>query len=103
MQTRPSTSKIIDVIRKYENRLGVVAGFTIDNHADEDLNDCRIYYISKIKELLDYVGESHRLLYGTDWPICSMASYLSFVRKLELDKRSIELLMFKNAKRVFKL
>ena len=31
---RPSTSKIIDVIRKYENRLGVVAGFTIDNHAD---------------------------------------------------------------------
>jgi uncharacterized protein len=215
---RPSTSKIIDVIRKYENRLGVVAGFTIDNHDDEDLNDCRKwlkngiikgiklycgyehhypyderyqrvydmcieygcplmihtgdtflktakikyshplniddiavdnpelkiimchagnpwfvdckevlykntnvsadisglivgsfthfnrdYYISKIKELLDYVGESHRLLYGSDWPICSMASYLSFVRKLELDKRSIELLMFKNAKRVFKL
>jgi hypothetical protein len=32
-----------------------------------------------------------------------MASYLSFVRKLELDKRSIELLMFKNAKKVFKL
>jgi predicted TIM-barrel fold metal-dependent hydrolase len=215
---RPSTSKIIDVIRKYENRLGVVAGFTIDNHADEDLKDCRKwlkngiikgiklycgyeyhypyderyqrvydmcieygcplmihtgdtflktakikyshplniddiavdnpelkiimchagnpwfvdckevlykntnvyadisglivgnfthfnrdYYISKIKELLDYVAESHRLLYGSNWPICSMASYLSFVRKLELEKRSIELLMFKNAKRVFKL
>jgi uncharacterized protein len=215
---RPSTSKIIDVIRKYENRLGVVAGFTIDNHADEDLKDCRKwlkngtikgiklycgyehhypyderyqrvydmcieygcplmihtgdtflrtakikyshplniddiavdnpelkiimchagnpwfvdckevlyknanvyadisglivgnftqfnsdYYISKIKELMDYVGESHRLLYGSDWPICSMGSYLSFVEKLELDKRSIELLMFKNAKNVFEL
>ena len=45
----------------------------------------RDYYISKIKELLDYVGESHRLLYGSDWPICSMASYLSFVRKLKFN------------------
>src|ERR687892_1215005 len=39
---RPSTSKIIDVTKKYDNnKLGVVAGFTIDNHTDEDLKDCR--------------------------------------------------------------
>ena len=34
---RPSTSKIIDITRKYDNKLGVVAGFTIDNHTDEYL------------------------------------------------------------------
>lgn len=215
---RPSTSEIIDVTRKYENRFGVVAGFTIDNHTEEDLNDCRkwlkngnikgiklycgyehhypyderyqrvydmcveygcpimihtgdtllktakikyshplniddiavdnpelkiimchagnpwfvdckevIYkntnvyadisglivgnfthfnedrYISKIKEILDYVSESHRLLYGSDWPICDMGSYLNFVQKLGLGQQSSELLKFKNAKRVFGL
>jgi predicted TIM-barrel fold metal-dependent hydrolase len=215
---RPSTAKIIEVTRKYENRLGVVAGYTIDNHTDKDLKECRqwlkdgiikgiklycgyehhypydkryqnvydicieygcplmihtgdtflktakikyshplniddiavdnpelkiimchagnpwfvdskevIYkntnvyadisglivgkftlfnkeqYISKINEILDYVGESHRLLYGSDWPICDVGSYLKFVQKLDLGQRSSELLMFKNAKWIFGL
>jgi uncharacterized protein len=215
---RPSTSKIIDVTKKYDNKLGVVAGFTIDNHTDEDLKNCRkwlkdgtikgvklycgyehyypyderyqkvydmcieygsplmihtgdvflktakvkyshplniddvavdnpklkivmchlgnpwiidcqeilyknrntyadisglivgnftesaeMHYRSKIKELLNYVAEPHSLLYGSDWPISSMSSYLSFVQKLELDQGSQELLMFKNAKSVFRL
>ena len=215
---RPSTSKIIGITKKYDNKLGVVAGFTIDNHTDEDLKnyrkwlrdgiikgiklycgyehyypyderyqrvydlcieygyplmihtgdvfsktakvkyshplniddiavdnpelkivmchlgnpwfiDCqemlyknrnvyadisglivgnftpaaKIYYISKIKELLGYLSEPHSLLYGSDWPICSMSSYLNFVQKLELDQESLELLMFKNAKSIFRL
>lgn len=215
---RPSTSKIIDITRKYDNKLGVVAGFTIDNHTDEDLKnyrnwlkdglikgvklycgyehhypsdqryqrvydmcveygspimihtgdvflktakikychplniddiavdnpelkiimchlgnpwiiDCQevlyknqnVYadisgliignftqstemnYLNKIKELLTYVSEPHRLLYGSDWPISSMSSYLSFVQKLELNQESLELLMFKNTISVFRL
>jgi uncharacterized protein len=215
---RPSTSKIIDIAKRYDNKLGAVAGFTIDNHTDEDLKNCRkwlkdgvikgiklycgyehyypyderyqrvydmcteygsplmihtgdvfsktakikyshplniddvavdnpklkivmchlgnpwigdcqeilyknrnvyadisgltignftpsaeIHYINKIKELLNYIGEPHRLLYGSDWPISSMNSYLSFVQKLELNQESLELLMFKNTKNVFGL
>ena len=224
---RPATSKIIDVTKKYgDNKLGVVAGFTIDNHTDEDLKNCRkwlkdgiikgiklycgyehyypyderyqrvydmcveygyplmihtgdvflktakvkyshplnigfahpinvddvavdnpklkivmchlgnpwivdcqeilykntnvyadisgltignftpsseIHYINKIKELLNYIGEPHRLLYGSDWPISSISSYLSFIQKLELNQESLDLLMFQNAKNVFRL
>ena len=37
---RPSTKQIIDGIKKYDN-LGVAAGFTIDNHTDEDLKQYR--------------------------------------------------------------
>jgi hypothetical protein len=88
-----------EVLYKNTNVYADISGLIVGNFTHFN----REYYISKIKELLDYVGESHRLLYGSDWPICSMASYLSFVRKLELDKRSIELLMFKNAKKVFEL
>jgi Tat protein secretion system quality control protein TatD with DNase activity len=38
---RPSTSTLINITKKYDNKLGVVAGFTIDNHTDEDLKNCR--------------------------------------------------------------
>ena len=216
---RPSTSKIIDITRKYDDKLGIVAGFTIDNHTDEDLNNCRKwlrdgiikgiklycgyehyypsdkkyqrvydlcveygsplmihtgdvflktakikyshplniddiavdnpelkiimchlgnpwfvdcqeilyknanvyadisgltvgsftsvaerYYLNKIRELLEYLAKPHHsLLYGTDWPICSMSSYINFVEKLELNQESRELLMFKNAKSIFRL
>ena len=215
---RPSTNQIIDVTKKYVDKLGVVAGFSIDNHTNEDLEnyrkwlkdgyikgikiycgyehyypyderyqraydmcveygtplmvhtgdtfsstakikyshplnvddvavdnpelniimchlgnpwiiDCQeilyknknvyadisglfvsefqataeTHYIMKIKELLDYVGAQHHLLYGSDWPISNMSSYLSFVEKLELDQESSDRLMFKNAQSIFKL
>jgi predicted TIM-barrel fold metal-dependent hydrolase len=215
---RPSTSKVIDITKKYSDKLGVVAGFTIDNHTDEDLKnyrawlkdgiirgiklycgyehyypsdqryqqiydmcveygspvmihtgdvfsrtakikyahplniddiavdnpelkiimchlgnpwitDCQeviyknrnvyadisgliignftpsseVHYRNKIKELLSYVSKPHSLLYGSDWPISNMRSYLDFIQKLELDQQSLELLMFRNAKSVFNL
>jgi uncharacterized protein len=218
---RPSASQIIDIINKHDNKsnkLGVVAGFTIDNHTDQDLKNYRIWlkdglikgiklycgyehyypyderyqriydmcieyeyplvihtgdtfsntaklrfshplnvddvavdnpelkivmchlgnpwivdcqevlyknknvyadisglfvgdftpsvdkqYVGKIKELLSYVGNPHRLLYGSDWPISDMNSYLSFVQRLELDQDAHDLLMFKTAKSIFRL
>jgi uncharacterized protein len=217
---RPSTSQIIDLVQHIgkNDRIGVVAGFTIDNHTDEDLKNCRewlrdglikgiklycgyehhypyderyqsvydmciefdyplmihtgdsfspkskvkyahplniddiavdnpdlkivmchlgnpwivdcqevIYknrnvyadisglivgdftsssqehYMGKIKELLHYVGEPHRLLYGSDWPICNMPSYLKLTQNLGLDGESCDLMMFKNTKRIFRL
>ena len=60
-------------------------------------------YVSKINELLNYVGKPHCLLYGSDWPISNMGSYLTFVRKLELDEDSYDLMMSRNTKYIFKL
>jgi len=215
---RPSTSTIIDSTKRYSDKLGVVAGFTIDNHTDEDLKNCRswlkdgnirgiklycgyehyypsdqryqrvydmcveygypvmihtgdvfsrtakikyahplniddiavdnpelrivvchlgnpwimdcqevlyknrnvyadisglivgsftssteAHYRNKIRELLSYVSKPHSLLYGSDWPISNMSSYLGFIQNLQLDKESLELLMFRNAKSIFSL
>jgi uncharacterized protein len=61
-----------------------------------------IHYANKIKEILNYVDSPHHLLYGSDWPISNMKSYTNFVQKLDLDKESFDLLMFKNAKNIFK-
>jgi uncharacterized protein len=41
-------------------------------------------------------------LYGSDWPLSSMESYLNFAAKLELTQHSRELLMFRNAQALFK-
>jgi uncharacterized protein len=62
-----------------------------------------IHYANKIKEILNYVDSPHHLLYGSDWPISNMKSYTNLVQKLELDKESFDLLMFKNAKSIFKI
>jgi hypothetical protein len=59
--------------------------------------------VSQINDLLNYVGKPHRLLYGSDWPISNMGSYLAFVRKLELDDDSYDLMMSGNTKNIFRL
>jgi predicted TIM-barrel fold metal-dependent hydrolase len=218
---RPSTSQIIDIVGKNENirnKIGIVTGFTIDNHTEEDLKQYRIWlkdrlikgvklycgyehyypydkryqkvydicmeygvpvmihtgdtysstaklryahplnvddiavdnpelrivmchlgnpwvadcqevlyknsnvysdisglvvgdfglpsarrYASQINDLLNYVGKPHHLLYGSDWPISNMDSYLAFVRKLELDADSYDLLMSRNTRNIFRL
>src|SRR3954451_11478331 len=63
----------------------------------------RTHYANKIKEILNYVDDPHRLLYGSDWPISNMKSYIDFVQKLELDEKSFDRLMFKNTKSLFKI
>jgi len=57
---RPSTAKIIEITKKYYNKLGVVAGFTIDNHTDEDLKNCRKWLKDGlIKGIKLYCGYEH--------------------------------------------
>jgi uncharacterized protein len=62
-----------------------------------------IRYASQINDLLNYVGKPHRLLYGSDWPICNMHSYIAFVQELKLDEDSYDLMMSRNARYVFRL
>jgi predicted TIM-barrel fold metal-dependent hydrolase len=57
---RPSTYQIIDAIKKHNDKLGLVAGFSIDNHTNEDLKNYRKWlkdgYIKGIKI---YCGYEH--------------------------------------------
>jgi len=57
----------------------------------------------KVAELINYAGEPRYLLYGTDWPISDMGSYLDFVVKLKLKTNFRDELMYKNAKKLFKI
>jgi predicted TIM-barrel fold metal-dependent hydrolase len=61
------------------------------------------FMVDKVTEFLNYVGEPLYLLYGSDWPISSMESYLNLAAKLKLTQHSRELLMFRNAQALFKI
>jgi hypothetical protein len=61
------------------------------------------YMQEQIEDVLLYAGESDKFLFGTDWPICSMRSYVEFVRELEMPEADRRAFMYENARRLFRL
>src|SRR5215211_7312959 len=88
-----------EILYKNRNVYADISGLVIGDFT----LDAETHYATKLNELLRYVGKKHRLLFGSDWPICNMDSYLRFVQKMKLDRESLDLLMFKNAKSIFAL
>ena len=57
----------------------------------------------QIGEVILYAGDPRKFLYGSDWPICSMKSYVEFVRQLQLPPQDLRSIMYENARALFKL
>jgi predicted TIM-barrel fold metal-dependent hydrolase len=58
---------------------------------------------NEIEEMITYAGDPKYLLYGTDWPISSMKSYLKFMSQLEISEEKKDLILWKNAAELFKI
>lgn len=95
----PWVTDTMEVIYKNENVVGDISGLTLGAF------EARFerYMLSKIREVLAFAGNPASILYGTDWPICDMGSYVRFVRQLELAPEDEELVLWRNASRVFGL
>ncbi|MGH7699956.1 MAG: amidohydrolase family protein [Gemmatimonadales bacterium] len=61
------------------------------------------YMEEQIGEVILYAGEPDHFLYGSDWPICSMKSYVDFVRQLKMPEEQRHAIMYENARRLFRL
>jgi predicted TIM-barrel fold metal-dependent hydrolase len=61
------------------------------------------YMEEQIEEVILYAGEPRKFLYGSDWPICSMKSYVEFVRQLRLPAPDLRAMMYENARELFRL
>ena len=58
----------------------------------------------RVQELLIYSeAGAEKLLYGTDWPLASMKTYLTFVKGLGIGKKQMDRMMYKNAIELFQL
>lgn len=67
-----------------------------------DLSGSGIHRYGVVRELINKVG-SDRILFGTDYPICNPACYVSCIMYENLTDNELELIMHKNAERVYKL
>jgi predicted TIM-barrel fold metal-dependent hydrolase len=61
------------------------------------------YMRKQVQEMLLYGVQPEKCLYGTDWPISSMESYLEFMDELRMPPRDRRLMMAANAIRLFRL
>ncbi|HVX89523.1 MAG TPA: amidohydrolase family protein [Gemmatimonadales bacterium] len=95
----PWLTDAMEVVYKNANVYADISGLMLGefSQAFED------YMSDEIEDVITYAGEPEKFLYGTDWPICSMKSYLEFVRGLEIGERDRQLLLYENTRRLFKL
>jgi len=89
----------MEVVYKNKNVFTDVSGLTLG-----DFNKKFERFMgNQVREMLLYAGDPSYMLYGTDWPICNMGSYLNFMRDLKLPAASMEKIMWKNAATLFKI
>lgn len=88
-----------EVVYKNDNVLADVSGLTLGEWEPRFERVAR----ARLDEAVAYVNDPSKLLFGTDWPISAMGSYLRFVERLELTPEEREGMMWRNAARIFRL
>ena len=89
----------MEIVYKNKNCTADISGLVLGDFKSH----FKRFMLQQVKEMILYAGEPQYLLYGTDWPICRMRTYLKFVRELKLPKETEEKILWKNAVRIFKL
>jgi uncharacterized protein len=88
-----------EVMYKNENVFGDISGLTVGDFKPRYERFAR----TKVNEVLAYLNDASKLMFGTDWPIAEFGSYLEFARGLEMTAEEEEGLLWRNAARVFRL
>lgn len=95
----PWLTDCMEVVYKNANVHADISGLVLGEFT-EAFED---YMTDEIKDVILYAGDPRFFLFGTDWPICSMRSYVSFVKQLGLSSEAYTAIMSENARRLFKL
>ena len=95
----PWLTDCMEVVYKNANVYADISGLVLGEFTDafED------YMTEENRDVILYAGDPRSFLFGTDWPICSMQSYVSFVAQLGLAPEAYLGLMYENARTLFKL
>ncbi len=89
----------MEVVYKNRNVYTDISGLVLGDFDSKFENWMR----EQIEEVILYAGEPRYLLYGTDWPLASMESYLDFIRNLDMPTPTKQLILSENAMRLFKI
>jgi predicted TIM-barrel fold metal-dependent hydrolase len=89
----------MEVVYKNDNVYTDISGLTLGQFTDR----FEAYMRQQLKEMILWGVNPNKVLYGTDWPLASMESYLDFMEELKLPPRDKDLMLFENAIALFKL
>ncbi|MEZ5419257.1 MAG: amidohydrolase family protein [Vicinamibacterales bacterium] len=89
----------MEVIYKNDNVYTDISGLVLGNFTDR----FEAYMRQQFKEMVSWGINPEKVLYGTDWPISSMESYLQFMDELPLPPADKDLMLVENARRLYKL
>ena len=89
----------MEVVYKNDNVYTDISGLVLGNFTDR----FEAYMRQQFKEMISWGINPQKVLYGTDWPISSMESYLQFMDELPLPAADRDAMLFENAARLFKL
>ena len=89
----------MEVVYKNANVYTDMSGLTLGAFEDR----FEVFLRKQVSEMLSYGVEPDALLYGTDWPISSMESYLDFMKELAVPQRERHIIMADNAIELYPL
>jgi predicted TIM-barrel fold metal-dependent hydrolase len=89
----------MEVVYKNANVYADISGLVLGNFTDR----FEAYMRKQLQDLLIWGVDPSNVLYGTDWPISSMESYLEFMEELKIPVKEREAIMWQNTVKLFKL
>ena len=89
----------MEVVYKNANVYTDLSGFVLGDFSDR----FETYMSRQVQEMLLYGVEPENVLYGTDWPIATMESYLSFMEQIAIPRQDRQKIMSDNALALFRI
>ena len=89
----------MEVVYKNDNVYADISGLVLGDFSDR----FEEYMRKQLQEMMVWGMNPRKMLFGTDWPISSMESYLKFMTELALPAKDKQLLLYENAARLFKI
>lgn len=95
----PWVTDAMEVIYKNPNVVGDISGLTLGEFEER----FERFMLEEVNDVVAYAGDPTKLLFGSDWPISDMRSYIRFVRQLDIREDEKEMILWRNTSRVFGL
>lgn len=89
----------MEVVYKNNNVYTDISGLTLGDFSDR----FEAYMRNQLKEMILWGVNPKKVLWGTDWPLVSMESYLQFMDELRLPPKDKELMLWRNAVEFYRL
>ncbi len=89
----------MEVVYKNANVYTDISGLTLGNFSDR----FEAYMRKQVQEMLLYGVEPDKVLFGTDWPIATMESYLDFMKQLSTPEKEKRKILFENSASLYRI